>query len=293
MTRNMRFRHIDVTTRKSNKIEFLERQVNNASTIVAEAQSKYNSFVEKANTFAELYAEAQADQQKAEGFWKLFLQVKSDVEGLNQTSDEANLVAVDAFHDVKQLIREWEDVTAQTIKAAEAIVLTADFIQKRKASNPLISNDLVADAVSAANNAQKVVSTVIKAFTDALSTLSSSTQANNSTELTDVYVNLTMSFLLKSKSQDLLPLVLAKVKDGSISETQKENILELATKDEVLEELLYNALQDADTKTELAMNASESANREMNIAKEELAQATASLSTWEAALNAAETAVAG
>ena len=292
MTRSMR-RFVDVTSQKSNKIEYLQRQVNDAQIVVASAQAKYESFVTKANIFAELYKEAVADQQTAEGYWKLFSQVKSDLDALRQTTNEANLIAVDAFYDVQQLIGQWEEVTAATLKAAEAIILSADYIQKRKASNNLISDDLVKDATAAASAAEATVKVVIAAFTDALSTLSSSAQANNSTEMTDIYVNLAVIALLGNKLDKsiLRPILMDPELDFGRREVRK--IMNAADDREPLEVSLAKGLKSAKSKTSLSEKASQSANREMNRAKEELAEAEAALETWQAALVAAETAVAG
>lgn len=295
MSRYKVIRPVDVTAKKSAKIEFLQRMVNDASTVVAKADSKYNSFVEKANTFTELYNEAEVDLQTEEGYWKLFLQIKADLQALNETANEAKLVAVDAHHGIRQLIIAWEEVTADTLKAAEAIVLTSNYIQKRKASNPLISADLVDDAIAATKAAEKTVAAVVKAFKDALSALSSSTQANNSTALTNVYINLAMTALIENKSEDgKLPKLLSKLLiDEEIPKGELDVIKKWASNKKPLEESLKDALEEAKSKDKRALMASEQANKEMNKAKEELAQAQAALATWEAALLTAETAVAG
>lgn len=295
MSRYKVIRPVDVTAKKSAKIEFLQRKVNDVSTVFANAESKYQSFVEKANTFTELYNEAEIDLQTAEGYWKLFLQLKSDLEALKETANEANLIAVDVQHDIRQLIIAWEEVTADTLKAAEAIVLTARYIQKRKASNPLISNDLVKDATAAAKAAEKTVAAVVKAFKAALSTLSSSAQANNSTALTNVYINLAMTALIENKSEDgKLPKLLSKLLiDEEIPKGELDVIKKWASNEKPLEESLKDALKEAKSKDKRALMASEQTNKEMNKAKEELALAQATLATWEAALLAAETAVAG
>lgn len=293
-TGNKQLRPIGVTGNKSTKIEFLQRMVNDASTVVAKAETTYNSLVEKANIFTELYNEAAADLQTAEGYWKLFLQIKSDLQALNETANDANLVAVSAHYDLRQLIIAWEEVTADTLKAAEAIVLTSNYIQKRKASNPLISNDLVEDAIAAAKAAEKTVAKVVAAFKDALNALSSSAQAKNSTALTNVYINLAMTALIENKSKDgKLPKLLSKIlTDEEIPKGEQAVIKKWTSNKKSLEESLKDAMEQAKSKDKRALIASEQVNKEMNQAKEELAQAQAALATWDAALNAAETAVA-
>ncbi|MFK8006913.1 MAG: hypothetical protein AB8H03_11100 [Saprospiraceae bacterium] len=299
MTRYKELKCVDVTIKKSKKIEYLQRMVDEASTTEAMAASKYNSFVEKAAIFATLYNEAEADLTTAEGYWKLFLQVKSDLEGLNDTANEANLIAVESFQDIKQLICDWEEVTSETLKAAEAITLTANYIQKRKSSNPLISNDLVNDAIAASKAAQKVVTKVVNAFTDALNALSSSKQANNSTELTNVYISLAIASLLNKEIAEQLKQFKNNRSitfDNSIyviSDVKKVVYNQLDDDQTSLEISLKTALDKAKSKVKSSLDASEKANQEMNRAKEELEQAKAALATWDAALVAAETAVAG
>ena len=287
MSKPRDLKRIDVTARKSNKIEFLQRQVNNASSLFAKTEAKYNSFVEKAAVFEALYAEAEAELKTAEAYWEYFLQIKSDLDALKQSGDEANLVAVDALSDVSQLIIGWEEVTTETLKAAEAITLMADYIQKRKASNPLISNDLVNDAVAAAKASVRTVKTVVKAYADALQSLSPATQTAHSTGLTNEYINLAIAQSLEEKASTELLLLLEE--EGAI--VKKEEIL--IEQKQSLEFSLAQSLEAAQTKAALALKASENANKEMNKAKEELAQAQAALETWQAALAAAETAVAG
>ena len=256
---------IEETAQKSNKIEFLRRQVKRASTQVAMANAKYESCLAKANVFMDLYAEAESNRTAAINYWELFLKVKSSLDTGRQTSDVSKLKAVNIQHEAEQLIIHWQKVTKDTIKAAKAIQLSADYIQKKKAVNPLISNDLVSDAVAASKKAEKAVEVVIDALTDSLTTLSSSTGAKNDTELTNVYIDRMVSILLE-KGQGF---------------------------DESLEASLKKGLEEAKQHAAQALLATENANKEMNIAKDELSQATAALATWEAALAAAETAVAG
>lgn len=292
------FPMVDVTMAQTNKIEYLKRMVNDAETVLAKAQSKYDSFVSKANMFAGLYTEAKADKQTAESYWKQFEQVKSDLKALKLTSDETNRIAVDAFYGVKKLILEWENVVSNALLSAEAIMIAADYIQKRKASNPLISNELVSDATNAVKKAETTVKAVVKAFTSALSTLSSASSANNSTELTDVFIDLAgVTILTEGLHQDVLTqreiMAILSNPESGLTGVEAQSLTAKAMETEAMETSLKEGLDKATDNEKAAHTASEAANREMNKAKEELAQAQASLQTWEAALNAAETAVAG
>lgn len=126
---------------------------------------------------------------------------------------------------------------------------------------------------------------MIHAFSDALSVLSSSTQTNNSTKLTSVYVNLAIGALLEEQQQ-VQALTLSSFPGNFFD-------LKVPDKQMPLESSLKTALKTARQKAKLALAAGESANREMNRARAELSQAEAALKTWEAALAAAEAAVGG
>lgn len=285
------FKHINESARKNNRIEYLQRKVKEASMGAAIANSTYNSLVEKAAIFASLDQEAAVDVETTEGYWNLFLKVKSDIQVMTQIAGESNLTVVGTLQDVRNLISAWEAVTSETLKAAESIVIMSEYIQKRKANNPLISNDLVADAIAAAKAAEKTVNIVLQAFTDALNTLSVAAQANNSTALRDVYKNLAITLILENNHQKgLLGTVL---KAANINPTISRKIEKMAKNGESLETSLSNSLKAAKRKVKLSQIASENVNKEMNKAKEELALAQAVLATWEAALVAAETATGG
>ena len=283
----------DVSAKKINKIEALKRQVNDAAKRVALAEVKYNSLVEKANTFTELYQEAEATRQTTESYWILFLKIKSSLHALQQTSDETDLVAVDALYDLRQLVVQWNKVTKDTIKAAEVIQLMAETIEKRKASNPLISDDLVNDASTAALDAEKTVKVVIAALRDTLRALASATQAKNSMELTNFYIEeASIRLLANAERLDGKKPNLASIQKLGISETEQKAIENYQPDHKSLELSLYNTLQAAHQNVSKALVASENANKEVNVAKEELARAEAKLSTLEAALAAAESALA-
>lgn len=260
---------MNITAKKTSTLQGLQRQVNDATTIAAKAEAKYESYVNKAQLFQDLLTQATNDLAVVKGQWNLFLALKSSLHAVEETCDDASLVAGTTYKGVRKLIKKWEDVVQQTLEAADAINLASDYINKRKASNPLISNDLVSDATLAANNAAAAVKQVISALTAALNSLSASNQANNSTALTRLYIDMTASTLLN---------------DPRAKQDGAEHL--------PLEVSLSNALKMASQKQTSVQNASSRANAEMAKAKEELDSANAKQVTAQAALRAAQAAVA-
>ncbi|MEO1261791.1 MAG: hypothetical protein AAFZ15_23505 [Bacteroidota bacterium] len=296
------FNQFDVTRKKTTTIQGLRRAVDDAQTILAKATATYDSFATKANTFANLLSQADQDKQTAKGHWEMFLTLKENLKALNDTASDSNLVSTVAFYEIKKTIVKWEAVVRQVIKAADAIHLASDFIVERKETNPLISDDLVNAATDADKAAALTVSTVISAFTDALSALSSSSQANNSTELTDVYVDFAEVALLdEDKDADQSELqqkasIRARITALNLKgmTSQDINSLTAIKLDELpLERILYTAYMRASKKAQLALDASNQANKEEVNAKEQVDKATDQLTSAQAALLAAEAAVAG
>ena len=272
---------MNITARKTATLQGLVRQVNEASTIVSEATAKYESFSNKASAFQTLFTQRTNDLAVAENRWQLFLALKSSLLALKDTASSSNEVAVVSYNAIRKMIRKWENVMTHTLEAADAINLASDLINKRKAVNPIISNDLVNDAKIAAANAVTVVKQVIDALTAALNSLSSSNKANNTTELTEMYIDIAISVLLSDKRGDVASV-----------EGLQDLVMSPEAAHKPLEDSLNRDLQEARKKMNDARTASNKAAKEMATAKEELDTANALLATSQMALSAAQGAVA-
>jgi hypothetical protein len=260
---------MDITARKTSTLRSLQRQLNDATTVAAKTESTYESFVNKAQFFSDLYKQATADLNTLNTQWTQFLTVKSSILALEQTSDESNLVAQVTNNNIKKLVKKWEQVVLHTLEAADAINLASDYINKRKASNILISADLVSDATLAANNAATTVTLVINALTASLNTLTVASQANNSTDLTGMYIDLASAALL------------APVSPGAAVQAAHTPL-----------ETSLSALLNKTKRRQLAVQAAlNNANAEMAAAKETMDSANAKVVAAQAALNAAQAAV--
>lgn len=264
---------MNITAIKTATIQSLKRQFNDATTIAAKAEAAYESYVNKVQLFKDLNTQASTDLTVVTGQWAQFLTLKSSLNALAETSDDCNLVAQVTNDKIRRLVKKWEQVVQQTLEAADAINLASDYINKRKASNTLISSDLVADATQAAANATSTVTLVINALTVVLNTLTVASQSTNSSNLTGLYIDLASAALLRPKLEA----------SASNPVTPAHTPLEVS---------LNNLLQQVTRKQTASQEALNNANAEMASAKEALDTANAKVVAAQAALNAAQAAVA-
>ncbi|MGB3466110.1 MAG: hypothetical protein WBA74_12610 [Cyclobacteriaceae bacterium] len=278
-------RYKDITRSKTITINELTNDVKVASTTKAMATASYNSFLDKQKVYDELIALAKSDYDTKRANWDLLLTLKSSLISLRDTSFTTNIVAQETDEQVKKMIEKWQKVTDQTIRAADAINMTSTYIVQRKASNQLLSNDLLTDATKAAKAADSAVTLVITALTNALATLSASDRAKNSTALTLNDIDQAISMVvdpesIKASRKVKLPIV-----------TDKNNPYK--SSHVPLEVSLKKSLDASKAYYDQLVIAVDDVNNEVSKAKEDMDQATADLATHEAALKAAEAAVTG
>lgn len=267
---------MNITAIRTSTLQNLIRQYNDATTIAATADAAYQSYVSKADMYQNLYTQAVANSTTLNAQWGMFLQLKSSLSSLSQTSDDCNLVADVSYNNIQKLVRTWEKVLQKTVEAADAINMASDFIVKRKAANPLISNDLVNDATAAAKNATTVFTAVLAALTATLNTLTSAGQAKKSTELTGLNIDISTVALLLPKPS--LP---------------SSNPLDVPPPAHTpIEKSLGKLLSDANEKQIAVLAALNNANAEKAAAKEALDTANGRVASTLAALNSAKAAVA-
>lgn len=280
-----KLKYKDITRSKTITISELNNDVKVATTTKAMTTASYESFLDKQKIYKELFALAEADYNTKRANWDLLLTLKSSLMSLRDTSVTTNLVAQETDGQVKKMIEKWQKVTDQTIRAADAINMTSTYIVQRKASNQLLSNDLVTDATRAAKAADSAVTLVITALTNALATLSASDRATNSTALTLNDIDQAISMVVDPKSlrnSNLKNFAGTDEKRGAYSNDHIP-----------LEVSLKKSLTTSKAYYDQLVVSVDDVNNEVAKAKEDMDQATADLATHEAALKAAEAAVAG
>ena len=259
----------DVTAEKTARIKHLKRLVQDARKELAAAESSYESFESKAELFASLLANATSKLNFLTNQDNLTVDTSQKVKSLYSTAKVAISTANDTYADTQSLLKKVQRVVEATLEAATEITLTAEFIMSRKASNSLISSQLVTDAAQAATDANKTVSLVINALTATFNALSTANQANNTTGIVEVEIEYLKNLVVSLGAQSA----------------------NLSDQETPIEDQVKAYYQEARSLEKEAQAASDEANQEMIKAKNDLIRATANLSNMEAALNAAEAAV--
>ena len=260
----------DITAEKTARIKHLKRLVQDAKKELAEAEASYSSFESKAELFSELLGEANNKLTTLTSQDDLSVDSSQKVKSLYHLATNAMSTANDTYADAQELLRNVQKVVTATLSATTEITLAAERIMTRKASNPLISSQLVADATQAASDANKAVTLIVNTLTSAFNALSTANQASNTSEVVQSEV-IYLKDLVVSVSQQ------GADQSGSLVPTVEDSVKNI-----------YMEARALEKESQLA---SDEANQQMIKAKNELIRATADLANTEAALNAAEAAV--
>jgi hypothetical protein len=258
----------DVTAEKTTRIKHLERQVENAKDNLAKAEATYNSYQSKSELFDELLAQDSNTMSIMTDQENLAVDLSQKVNSLFDTATVAIGTANDTYADTQALLKSVQKVVDATLLAATDITLSAELIMKRKASNPLISSELVSEAAKAATDANKAVSLIINTLTSTFNALSTANQANNTSEIVQAEILYLKDLVIQDTSLTDVDTSLV-----SIQETAKNNV------------------DNSRSAQKEAQSAADEARQQMMKAKNGLNRATAELSNAEASLSAAQAAV--
>jgi hypothetical protein len=260
---------LDLTAQKAATINKLIILVEDAKRALAEAEATYESVQAKSDDLDSLLKSATDGLTIMTDQNSLALDVSQEVNSLAQTTKVALQTANKTYSDTQNLLKSAQQVVDATISAATEITLTAQVIMKAKASNALISSELVTQASVAATNANKAVSLIIIALTSTFNALSSANQANN-----------TLETVIAEVSQ-LKKLVVS----GDVESSKKQK-MPIASQ-------ISAYYTEAKSAKEEAQETSDAAQRSVIDARDNLTLATTKLSNAEASLSAAEAAVGG
>tara|TARA_R110001599_G_scaffold141403_1_gene321758 strand:- start:2074 stop:4209 length:2136 start_codon:yes stop_codon:yes gene_type:complete len=258
-------RSVDLSAQKAAAIYNLKRLVEDAKKSLAEAEAVYESFQEKSVLFDSLLNNSidritvMTDQNK------LAVDTSQKVNSLSETVKTALQTANNTYSATSHLLMSVQQVVDATLDAATEVKLSAELIMKRKAANPLISSELVADASQAATDANKVVSLIINALTSSYNALSTASQANNTGEVVMAEVTSLKDLVVEDTS------TLANIAEGKMPIETQVNVL----------------LAEARSTERENRKASDQVQKSVVNRKNILTNATAKLASAEASLNAA------
>jgi hypothetical protein len=194
----------DVT--ESNKaIRQLQKSLHKARSIAAKVNEQSLIYQDLVTASQNVYQNARQNRDNASEHWQAFLSLKSDVENLKHLSESSTGIWLQSSDATCALARKWNQVIASMSITAQTVEQVRLFILKRKATNTLISYDLVSDTVTASHKASQCIMKVNGVGSQLLDTLDGITRLSFIGKRCDNLMEMTMGILLKGgvKNSDL------------------------------------------------------------------------------------------
>lgn len=255
----------NITQRKTAELNRLKNKVVVSTKRMEVSKSAFQASMVNSELFQRLLSNAEARLAVATD--ELYQSAKAS-QNLNSTinSDKA------AGQNARATRKMTDDLTAQvqavvsiTIEAASAIVEMSTLITERRASNPLISSELVSRARKAVEQANRVVTMIINTLVTVVNALSAAGQALDTVSLVREEIKVLTGVLRPSAGAD-----------GSVMPIQRRV------------DLQYNYARDVEKD---AQRGSKQARDQQLEAQSNLTMATNELQKDQAALAAAQAAV--
>ncbi|WGH75711.1 hypothetical protein P8625_00685 [Tenacibaculum tangerinum] len=158
-------RKYGVTERKKATLDQLSNQVLDAENEVEQLQAIVQSLTEKSNKFSAQLSLAEQNRKQARNNMELGEEVGTKLKELKDLSNTAFNEVVLAKKEVQDTAQKTNTVINKLIYSAEVINKLSNLVIRKKAMNPLISDDLVSmitKAGSDANNAVALTLTALK-----------------------------------------------------------------------------------------------------------------------------------
>lgn len=253
-----------VTENKKRILDSLTLQVLNATDEVSQLEAIVNSLTDKLATYKSFLTQADANKTQAENNVTLMNTVVNNATNLKNSSEIAFGEVILANNKTKNTAEQTTVVINKLIYTAEMINKLAGLITRKKAQNPLISDQLIAMVTNAGTNANNAVALTLVA----LNTTYTAQSTNNETQSTA-----TLEYL---QSQKLLN------KLTNNSKTFSSNLS--------LETLLNNAHASAVANFNKMQKAYNETLRQLNLKTADLKTAQINLNSLQSGLAAANAA---
>lgn len=255
-----------ITEAKKAEIDSLTLQVLNAQHNVEMYQSIVNALSEKANNFESLLAAADTTRTQAFNNKNMVTQL---VQGAKDLMDSSNTACVEIENTQNQM----QEVTAQVKTMLDRLIYSLELINKlgsviirKKALNPLISDDLVSMVGVAGTDGNNVIALALTALKSTFAAQASIMESDKAVEL---------GYL---QAQQLYYLLTGTAKNGAVAE--KASLMSL------INEAYSNARKNY-TYMEKAVAIT---NNQLNAARADLNKAQISLKSSQSGLAAANAA---
>jgi hypothetical protein len=253
-----------VTENKKRKLDSLTLQVLDATDEVSQLQAIVNSLTDKLATYKSFLTQADANKTQAENNVTLMNTVVNNATNLKSNSEIALEEVIRANSKTKKVAQQTTTVINKLIYTAEMINKLAGLITRKKAQNPLISDQLITMVTNAGTNANNAVALTLVA----LNTTYTAQSTNKETQSTA-----TLEFLQSQK-------LLCKLTDDK--KTNSPNVS--------LKTLLKSAYETAVVEFNKTQKAYNETLKQLNLKTADLNKAQINLSSLQSGLAAANAA---
>lgn len=257
-----------VTEKKKAELDALALQVLNTQNQVEQLQAVVNSLQEKTNRFQDDLTQAKQNKATATANKLDLVSITQSVTDLLASSNIAFDQMVLADTSAKKLANQMNIVINKLIYSAELINKLGNLIVRKKALNPLISNDLVSMIATAGNDANNAVALALVALKSTFTAQATSieSEATAALELTNA-IKLLEILTGKNAQEKPSPRV-----------------------NQSLTELIEHAHEQADLKAAQSEKALKEVTAQLNAAKAQLSKTQVKLTSLQTGLAAANAA---
>jgi hypothetical protein len=261
-----------VTERKKQELDELSQKVLNAESSVEQLEAIVSSLTTKSNKLQADLATAETNKAKALSNKDLVNEVVENLLALKNNSEITFNETVLAESKIKTVSKEVSNLIDKLIFSAEIINKLGNLVVRKKATNPLISDELVTMVTTASADANNAVALTLVA-------LQSVFAAQATTKESEAAVALEMLQAVK-----LYEFVIGK---ETVDDIESDVPLSTATS---IKGLIDSAYKINENMYNQALAASNDTIKQLNNTKRELSKAQTNLSSLQSALAAANAA---
>ena len=172
-----------VTEQKKAELDALAIQVQNAQYEVSQLQSVVNSLTLKSADFTAFLAAAEADKSTALTNFDLMDAVVANVQDLVSRANTVKIQTSEGNEKLKKTASNLSELVNELIFSVEMIDKLTQLVDKKKALNPLISNDLIQVLTTASADANTAIAATLTALQSVYTAMSTSQGVVELTEL--------------------------------------------------------------------------------------------------------------
>lgn len=259
-----------ITEKKKQEIDLLTQQVLNAEDEVEQYQAIVTSLTEKSTQLDAELATADANKTQALNNRNSVDTVVNNAKDLKTSSKKTLIESSNAETDIKGVATEINTVINKLIYSAEVINKLSNLVIRKKAINPLISDELITMVNQASANANNAVALTLVALESVFASQATTIESQSAMALEVLQANKLYAFI--------------------IGEDVDNNLNDIPSTEKSLKGYLYQAYDITSNMYEETLAASNDTTSQLNAAQVSLSKAEVKLSSLQSGLAAANAA---